>query len=86
MGRLPAGEALPRQGEVTHADGGFLRRAGGGGGVAAVVLAEMGAEVDFFCALGDDPAGHAAHEQLKERGVRPHVAWRAEPTRREATR
>ena len=59
---------FPRRGEVIHAEGGFLR-AGGGGGVAAIVLAELGAEVDFFCALGDDVAGRAALAQLEERGV-----------------
>jgi ribokinase len=75
---------FPRQGEVIHAEGGSLR-AGGGGGVAASVLAEMGAEVDFFTALGDDAAGRAAVAQLEERGARMHVAWRAEPTRRAVT-
>jgi ribokinase len=75
---------FPRRGEVIHAEGGFLR-AGGGGGVAASVLAEMGAEVDFVTALGDDMAGRAAVAQLEERGVRMHVAWRDEPTRRAVT-
>ena len=75
---------FPRRGEVLHAEGGSLR-AGGGGGVAAAVLAEEGTEVDFFTALGDDDAGHAARAQLEQRGVRMHVAWRAEPTRRAVT-
>jgi ribokinase len=75
---------FPRQGEVIHADGGFLR-AGGGGAVAAVVLAELGAEVDFFCALGDDASGRAALTQLEERGVSTHVGWREQPTRRAIT-
>ncbi len=75
---------LPRRGEVLHAGEGFTRAAGGGG-VAAVVLAELGAEVDFFTALGDDADGHAAAEQLAERGVQVHVAWRTKPTRRAVT-
>jgi ribokinase len=75
---------FPRRGEVIHADGG-LTRAGGGGGVAAAVLADLGAEVDFFCALGKDMAGRGALAQLEERGVRMHVAWREEPTRRAVT-
>jgi ribokinase len=74
----------PRPGEVLHAPKSFTRAAGGGG-VVAVVLAELGAEVDFFCALGDDADGHAAADQLLERGVRVHVAWRSEPTRRAMT-
>ena len=75
---------FPRQGEVIHAHNGFLR-AGGGGSVAAVVLAELGAEVDFFCALGDDLPGREALAQLEQRGVRVHVAWREQPTRRAIT-
>src|SRR5438477_5864593 len=75
---------LPRGGEVIHAPGAFTRAAGGGGVVAAV-LAELGAEVDFFCALGRDAHGQAAAEQLAARGIHLHVAWRAQPTRRAVT-
>jgi ribokinase len=75
---------FPRRGEVIPAAHGFVR-AGGGGSVAAVMLAELGAEVDFFCALGDDVSGHAALAELEQRGVRVHVAWRDQPTRRAVT-
>ncbi|HTX30689.1 MAG TPA: PfkB family carbohydrate kinase [Solirubrobacteraceae bacterium] len=78
-------ERLPHQGEVVHAQGSFARAAGGGG-VASVVLAELGAQVDFFCALGDDAFGHEAAEELAGRGVNLQVAWRKdEPTRRALT-
>lgn len=78
-------ERLPAPGEVVHAEGAFARAAGGGG-VVAVVLAELGAEVDFFCALGDDALGRAAAEQLTERGVTVRAAWRdGQPTRRAVT-
>jgi ribokinase len=77
-------QSFPRPGEVVHAEGAFSRAAGGGG-VVAVVLAELGAEVDFFCALGRDANGRAAAAQLAERGVQVHVAWRDEPTRRALT-
>jgi ribokinase len=80
---LPLGR-FPHRGEVIHADGG-LTRAAGGGGVAAAVLADLGAEVDFFCALGKDMAGRAAVAQLEDRGVHMQVAWREEPTRRAVT-
>jgi ribokinase len=77
---------MPEPGEVLHAEGTAFSRAAGGGGVVAVVLAELGASVDFFCALGDDAHGHAAADQLAERGVTVHVAWRAkQPTRRALT-
>src|SRR5438309_601557 len=62
----------PHEGEVAHAEQ-WSARVGGGGGVAAVVLAEMGAEVEFFVALGRDAHGKAAAEQLAERGVTAHV-------------
>jgi ribokinase len=76
---------MPREGEVIHAEGAFTRAAGGGG-VAAVVLAELGAEVDFFCAVGDDALGRAAEEELTRRGVAVHAARRGdEPTRRALT-
>jgi ribokinase len=55
--------------------------AGGGAVVAAAVLAELGAEVEFFCAPGDDERGHAAMDELRERGITVHPAWRAQPTR-----
>lgn len=75
---------LPRAGEVLHAGAAFTRAAGGGG-VVAVVFAELGAEVDFFTALGDDADGHSAADQLTDRGVRVHADWRPEPTRRAVT-
>src|SRR5437763_6245908 len=71
---------LPRPGEVIHSSGAFTRAAGGGG-VVASVLAELGAEVDFYAALGDDSHGRAAADQLARRGVRMHVAWRPVATR-----
>jgi ribokinase len=77
-------DRMPGPGQIAHARGAFARAAGGGG-VVAVVLAELGAEVDFFTALGDDPHGHSAAEQLSARGVGVHVAWRSEPTRRALT-
>jgi ribokinase len=74
----------PRAGEVLHADGGFARAAGGGGVVAAV-FAELGADVDFFCALGDDAHGQAAADELAGRGVNVQAAWRRQATRRAVT-
>jgi ribokinase len=77
-------ERLPDPGQVVHADGAFARAAGGGG-VVAGVLAELGAEVDFYTALGDDVYGRSAAEQLSNRGVGMHIAWREQPTRRAVT-
>jgi ribokinase len=80
---VPVGH-LPRAGEVVHA-GDVVARAAGGGGVVAGVCAELGAEVDFYTALGDDEYGRSSVRQLVGRGVRMHVAWREAPTRRAFT-
>jgi ribokinase len=77
-------DRLPASGQVAHAKDSFYRAAGGGGVVAAV-LAGLGADVDFFCALGEDDPGRAAAQQLSARGMRLHVAWRKQPTRRAVT-
>jgi ribokinase len=59
----------------------LMEQAAGGAVVAASVLAGLGAEVDFFCAPGDDDRGRLAMEQLRRRGVTVHPAWREAPTR-----
>src|SRR5271157_1434127 len=77
-------DRLPRGGDVAHSTGLFARAAGGGGVVAAV-LSELGAEVEFFTALGRDSFGEQAASALAEHGVNAHVAWRDAPTRRAVT-
>jgi ribokinase len=74
-------ERFPAQGQVIAAQGAFSS-AGGAGAVVAKVLAELGAEVDFYTALGRDPHGESAAGELADRGVRVQVAWRDQPTRR----
>ena len=50
--------------------------------VAAAILAELGAEVDFYGAVGSDALGDAAVRELTERGIdRPRCAARPDPTR-----
>jgi ribokinase len=77
-------DRYPARGQVVAASEAFTR-AGGGGVVAAVVLAGLGAQVDFFCALGRDANGDAAAAQLRDRGIDLQVAWRPPPTRRVIT-
>lgn len=77
-------ERVPRAGEIAHASESF-EEAAGGGGVAAVQLVRLGAEVDFFTALGDDERGRDAERALARAGVRVHAAWRPEPQRRAFT-
>jgi ribokinase len=70
----------PQRGGLEQGEREF-ERAGGGAVVAAAVLAELGAEVEFFGAFGDDGRGRAAMDQLRDRGITVHPVWRAEPTR-----
>lgn len=73
-------EHLPRRGEVQPAQR-QTTHAGGGAVVAAAVLAELGAEVDFFCAVGSDDIGEAAVSELTGRGITVHAARRAGASR-----
>lgn len=77
-------ERFPGSGEVVHAVRSFARAAGGGG-VVASVLADLGAQVELFTALGSDAFGRLAAAELGQRGVQVHVAWREGPTRRAVT-
>jgi ribokinase len=75
---------LPTRGEIVHAAD-FFEEAAGGGAVAAVQLAKLAGEADFFTALGRDHLGTRAHEQLSALGLRLHVSWVDEPQRRAVT-
>jgi ribokinase len=75
---------LPVRGEVQRADRESVH-AGGGAVVAAAVLAELGAEVDFFCAVGTDADGEAAVSELAHRGITVHAARRPGSTRQVMT-
>jgi ribokinase len=75
---------LPHEGEIVAA----RRVATHGGGsaiVAAAVLAELGAEVDFYGAFGSDANGDAVVADLTERGIAVHSARRPGPTRQVIT-
>jgi ribokinase len=55
--------------------------AGGGAVVAAAVLISLGAEVEFFCALGDDERARRSERELTARGITVHAARRSQPSR-----
>ncbi|HEX5192125.1 MAG TPA: PfkB family carbohydrate kinase [Solirubrobacteraceae bacterium] len=59
----------------------LVEHAGGGAVVAATVLAQLGAEVEFFCALGDDERAARSERELSDRGVTVHAARRSQPSR-----
>ncbi len=71
---------LPERDQVQAAER-EATHAGGGAVVAAAVLAQLGAEVDFFCALGRDRDGDATIAELTDRGIAVHAQRRAEATR-----
>ena len=75
---------IPRPGEIVHGESTW-RGPGGGGAGAAVQLAKLSSETRFFTALGDDPLGRRAADELERLGVRLHAASRPEPTRRAFT-
>jgi ribokinase len=71
---------LPVPGEIERAQR-ESTHAGGGAVVAAATLAELGAEVDFYGAVGRDAIGDAAVSELTGRGMTVHAARRPGPTR-----
>ncbi|MGH2915154.1 MAG: PfkB family carbohydrate kinase [Solirubrobacteraceae bacterium] len=70
----------PARGDVIGAER-ISVHAGGGAVVAAAVLAQLGATVELFCALGSDANGDAAEAELAQRGIAIHAVRRPGPTR-----
>lgn len=66
---------VPRPGEIVHATEWF-DDAGGGGAVAAVQLAKLAGECEFFTALAGDELGRRSQERLEELGVTVYAAPR----------
>ena len=73
-------EAVPRPGEIVHADESW-EQAAGGGSVAAVQLAQLADSVDFFTVLGNDEPAQLARAELEARGVTVHAASVEAPQR-----
>ncbi len=75
-------DQLPKPGLISHSKY-FLECPAGGGTVIAKRLRELtNSEVHFFTALGDDFYGNQSFNILERMGIKLHVAWRDEPTRR----
>ena len=73
-------ERVPEPGTIVSALESWEEPAGGGA-VAAAELVRLGAEVDFFVAVGNDELGARAYDALRELRCRVHVARRDEPQR-----
>ncbi len=74
-------ERVPSAGEIVHADETW-EEAAGGGSVAAVQLSKLADSVHLFTALGADPLGSRAKEELEARGIAVHASSALEPQRR----
>ena len=66
-------EAVPRPGEIVHAEESW-EQAAGGGSVAAVQLSKLADSVDFFTVIGNDVRGERARVELEGRGINVHAA------------
>jgi ribokinase len=74
-------ERTPTPGEIVQAQATW-QEAAGGGADAAVQLRKLAGSATLFTALGDDPLGRRAYDELSGRGVRVEAAWRDDPQRR----
>lgn len=72
---------VPRPGEIVHATE-WWEDVGGGGAVAAVQLAKLAGEVEFYTALGEDERARRSKARLEELGVTVYAAPRPGPQRR----
>ena len=74
-------QRAPRTGEIVQANASW-QAAAGGGADAAVQLRKLAGVATLYTALGDDPLGRRAFDELSGRGLRVEVVWREEPQRR----
>jgi ribokinase len=82
--RFAAVERIPEQGDIVTASATWEEPAGGGAD-AAGELVRLGAEVDFYVAVGNDELGRRTREALETLGCRVHAGTRDEPQRRAFT-
>jgi ribokinase len=74
-------ERLPKNGEIIQATDAW-QAAAGGGADAAVQLRKLAGAATLYTALGNDPLGRRAFDELSGRGVRVEAVWLDEPQRR----
>ncbi|MBV8480046.1 MAG: ribokinase [Actinobacteria bacterium] len=77
-------ERVPAPGEIVTAIDVWEEPAGGGA-VAAVQLANLNGQVDFFTSLGDDEIAERSREKLTAMGVTVHAGAAGRPQRRAFT-
>jgi ribokinase len=72
---------VPQPGQIVHASE-WWQEVGGGGAVAAVQIAKLAGDCDFFTALATDALGRHARERLEGLGVSVFAAPREGEQRR----
>ena len=75
-------DQLPKPGVISHSKNSIDYPAGGGAVIAKTLLELTNNEVHFFTSLGDDYYGKKCFKILSDMGLKLHVAWRKQPTRR----
>jgi ribokinase len=73
-------ERVPAAGELVQATE-WWEEAAGGAAIAAVQALKLGAEVEFFTAVGDDARGHEAVEHFRGLGLTVHPVVRGQQRR-----
>tara|TARA_Y100000589_G_scaffold63550_1_gene54840 strand:- start:9633 stop:10517 length:885 start_codon:yes stop_codon:yes gene_type:complete len=73
---------FPKKGIISHAKKSLELPAGGGVLIARTLFELTNNDVHFFTSLGKDLYGQKSYKLLKEMGLKLHVSWRDEPTRK----
>ena len=75
-------DLLPKPGIITHSKKALEFPAGGGALIAKTLYELSNNEIHFFTSLGKDYYGEKSFEFFKKIGIKMHVAWRSESTRK----
>ncbi len=75
-------DQLPKPGLISHAKESLEYPAGGGSVIAKRLQELTHSKVHFFTALGNDFYGNKCLNILQNMGIKLHVAWRDQPTRK----
>ena len=75
-------DKLPQPGIISHAKKSLELPAGGGSLIAKTLSELTNNEVHFFTSLGNDFYGEKSYEFFEKVGLKLHIAWRNQPTRK----
>ncbi len=75
-------DRFPSAGIISHAEKTLEFPAGGGSLIAKTLYELTNNEVHFFTSLGNDHNGRKSYDFFENLGIKLHVAWRNESTRR----